>query len=70
LKATALGALSNPAQRRAAVREMKLSDVLLSVRAKDFKGAGRQIANAIAEIAAATDKTSLPPTSAARRGAS
>jgi len=53
LKAAALDASSDPAQRRAAVLDMKLSDVLLTATAKDSNGAGRSIAHAIAEIEAA-----------------
>jgi H+-transporting ATPase len=46
-------AAADPTQQRAAVLEMKLSEVLLTAMAKDPQGAGRSIANAIAEIEAA-----------------
>jgi len=61
---------ADPTQQRAAVLDMKLSDVLLTGMAKDPMGAGRSIANAIAEIEAAlvpepAEKVPSPPTARA-----
>jgi H+-transporting ATPase len=59
---------ADPTKQRAAVLEMKLSDAWLTAMAKDPKGAGHTVGDAIAEIEAAlvpepTDKSPPPPTS-------
>jgi H+-transporting ATPase len=61
---------ADPTKQRAAVLDMKLSDVWLTAMAKDPKGAGRAIGDAIADIEAAlvpgpTDKSPAPATSGA-----
>jgi len=62
---------ADPTRQRAAVLDMKLSDVLLTAMAKDPMGAGRSIANAIAEIEAALvpERMEKPPSPPIARAA-